>query len=85
MSVTVSDTLGVLADPTQFNGPIELDNRSTENLLEQVRDILLIRYAEEAVAELAAAGEAKCPCHLGIGQEAVEMAGELAVSFGHRR
>jgi pyruvate dehydrogenase E1 component alpha subunit len=71
MSVTVSDSLGALADPAQFNGPIELDNRSTENLLEQVRDILLIRYAEEAVAELAVAGEAKCPCHLGIGQEAI--------------
>lgn len=31
----------------------------------------LIRMVEETVAEMVASGEAKCPCHLAIGQEAV--------------
>jgi pyruvate dehydrogenase E1 component alpha subunit len=65
------DTLGALADPGQFNGPIELENRPTEELLGFAQDIMAIRYAEEAVAELVKSGEARCPCHLGIGQEAV--------------
>lgn len=33
--------------------------------------MLLIRRAEEAIARLVEAGEARCPCHLYIGQEAV--------------
>lgn len=71
MTVAATDTLGALADPAQFTAPIALDNRSTDELLGFARDIMLIRHAEEAVADLAIAGEARCPCHLGIGQEAV--------------
>ncbi len=63
--------LGRLADPSQFNDAIDLRNISTELLLNHVRDIMMIRYAEEAVADLSISGEARCPCHLGIGQEAV--------------
>ena len=33
--------------------------------------MLLIRLAEERVAELVERGEARCPCHLYIGQEAI--------------
>jgi pyruvate dehydrogenase E1 component alpha subunit len=33
--------------------------------------MLRIRVAEEVIADLAESGEARCPCHLGIGQEAV--------------
>lgn len=63
--------LGPLADPAQFNAPLTLDNQSTEALLEALEMMLRIRLAEEAIAELIVSGEAKCPCHLGIGQEAV--------------
>ncbi len=63
--------LGGLADPSQFNENLNLRNAPTELLLSHVRDIMMIRYAEEAVAELLISGEARCPCHLGIGQEAV--------------
>lgn len=35
------------------------------------RTMYRIRLAEEAIAELVAGGEARCPCHLYIGQEAV--------------
>lgn len=63
--------LGTLADPAAFNAPIDLGNRSTDSLLEDLRKMLFIRLAEEAVADLCLSGEAKCPCHLSIGQEAV--------------
>lgn len=82
--------LGALADPAQFNAPLELDNRPTETLLGQARDIMLIRYAEEAVAGLSVSKEALCPCHLGIGQEAVAVGVSSALTAqdkvygGHR-
>lgn len=63
--------LGNLANPALFNANLELRNEPTDILLEFVRSIMLIRFAEEAVAELSISGEANCPCHLGIGQEAV--------------
>jgi TPP-dependent pyruvate/acetoin dehydrogenase alpha subunit len=63
--------LGELADPACHNGPINLGNVATEQLLRAFRSMVVIRYAEEAVADLSISGEAKCPCHLGIGQEAV--------------
>ncbi len=40
-------------------------------LIEQWTVMLRIRLAEEAVARLVEAGEARCPCHLYIGQEAI--------------
>jgi acetoin:2,6-dichlorophenolindophenol oxidoreductase subunit alpha len=40
-------------------------------LLEQWTTMLRIRRAEEAVAALIDSGEARCPCHLYIGQEAI--------------
>lgn len=63
--------LGALADPSEFVGAIDLGNRKTEWLIGALRMMLRIRLAEEAIAELAMTGEAQCPCHLGIGQEAV--------------
>lgn len=63
--------LGNLANPALFNANLELRNEPTDILLEYVRNIMLIRFAEEEVAELSISGEADCPCHLGIGQEAV--------------
>jgi TPP-dependent pyruvate/acetoin dehydrogenase alpha subunit len=40
-------------------------------LLKQWRTMVLIRHAEETIAELIESGEARGPCHLAIGQEAV--------------
>ncbi len=40
-------------------------------LLQQWTTMLRIRRAEEAVAGLIESGEARCPCHLYIGQEAI--------------
>jgi TPP-dependent pyruvate/acetoin dehydrogenase alpha subunit len=40
-------------------------------LLDRWKTMLRIRLAEEAIAEMVESGEAHCPCHLSIGQEAV--------------
>jgi pyruvate dehydrogenase E1 component alpha subunit len=40
-------------------------------LLEAWKTMLRIRRAEEAVARMVESGEARCPCHLYIGQEAI--------------
>jgi acetoin:2,6-dichlorophenolindophenol oxidoreductase subunit alpha len=40
-------------------------------LLERWREMRRIRRAEEVIAEMVTTGEARCPCHLYIGQEAV--------------
>ncbi|MGC1271650.1 MAG: thiamine pyrophosphate-dependent enzyme, partial [Croceibacterium sp.] len=84
MTSVTADRLGALADPANFTGPLALDNQPTDLLLAQVRDILLIRYAEEAVAALARNGEARCPCHLGIGQEAVAVGVSAALTADDR-
>ena len=63
--------LGPLADPAQFNGPLDLAGFDGAVLRKMLMAILTVRYAEEAVADLVIAKEAMCPCHLGIGQEAV--------------
>ena len=63
--------LGPLADPYEPLQPLELSNLSGAELIEDLRKMITIRLAEEAVADLVESGEAKCPCHLGIGQEAI--------------
>jgi acetoin:2,6-dichlorophenolindophenol oxidoreductase subunit alpha len=63
--------LGTLSDPAHYVDRIALDNQPTDALIHALRHMIRIRFAEEAVAELSLSGEAKCPCHLGIGQEAV--------------
>lgn len=67
----MNHNLGPLADPAFYTDPIILDNWSTQGLLDALKIMLRIRFAEEAVADLINSGDAKCPCHLGIGQEAV--------------
>jgi acetoin:2,6-dichlorophenolindophenol oxidoreductase subunit alpha len=76
--------LGSLADPAQPMAPLELRNLPAEKLLTALRDMLLIRRAEEAVAELVEQGHAKCPCHLGIGQEAVAVGATMALKRGDK-
>lgn len=62
--------LGSLADPAHHRSPLELANEATEQLLQDFRSMVLIRRAEEAIADMSRAGEFRCPTHLAIGQEA---------------
>lgn len=62
--------LGSLADPTAHHEPVDIsgfEGRAPAFL----RSMWLIRAVEEVVADFAASGLAKTPCHLAIGQEAV--------------
>lgn len=63
--------LGRLADPTQFNEQLNISGQDKGKLVEQLKMMMTIRFAEEKIADMVSAGKIKCPCHLGIGQEAV--------------
>jgi TPP-dependent pyruvate/acetoin dehydrogenase alpha subunit len=76
--------LGPLADPMQFRQPVDPANESSERLRGWLRDMLRIRMAEEAIADLVVAGEARCPCHLAIGQEAVAVGVSAALTSADR-
>jgi pyruvate dehydrogenase E1 component alpha subunit len=63
--------LNGLADPANFGGALDLRNLPTKVLLGDLERMIEVRSAEDAIGELVLSGEAKCPCHLAIGQEAI--------------
>lgn len=63
--------LGALADPASCHGPIDLKGHSSEDLIEHLRTMLVIRLAERHLAARREAGDIGGPIHLGVGQEAV--------------
>jgi len=63
--------LGGLADPAQHTAPLVIDGVEGARLLGLLRTMLVIRHTEDQIGRLIAAGLARTPCHLGIGQEAV--------------
>ena len=64
-------SLGDLVDPDLYHERLNLEGCSPEQAASMLDSMLAIRLVEEAIADLIESGEAKCPCHLGIGQEAV--------------
>jgi pyruvate dehydrogenase E1 component alpha subunit len=78
------NALGELADPRRLTDPIDLKNAPTDWLVDKYRDMVTIRRAEEAVAALVRSGEAKAPCHLGIGQEAVAVGVSAHLNSGDK-
>ncbi len=71
IDLTLTERLGRLADPDYLQVPLALDNTPVDILLGYLQSMTRIRKAEEAIAGLVESGEAKCPCHLSIGQEAI--------------
>jgi TPP-dependent pyruvate/acetoin dehydrogenase alpha subunit len=63
--------LGDLADSGRYIAPLAIDGASPALLLEQLRMMLRIRRVEEKIGDMVSAGKIACPCHLGIGQEAI--------------
>lgn len=63
--------LGDLADPTQCHEPINILDEAPSLLVEHLRQILLIRMAEQHLAQMRKEGHIGGPVHLGVGQEAV--------------
>ena len=79
-----------LVDPSKYRFDIEIDGIDRNILIDMLRKMILIRKAEEKIAFHVESGEIKCPCHLGIGQEAVGVAVGLAMrstdrAFGAHR
>jgi len=63
--------LGDLANPAAFTEPVDAGPLGAELPLKFLERMIVIRRVEEAVARMVESGEAKCPCHLAIGQEAI--------------
>lgn len=74
--------LGPLADPAVGHEPVALRGASPERLRHQLELMMLIRRAEERVGALVTSGQARCPCHLAIGQEACAVGVAAAVLPG---
>jgi TPP-dependent pyruvate/acetoin dehydrogenase alpha subunit len=66
--------LGELADGSKFHDSLDISGLKPELLKDQLRKMILIRKAEEKIADKITEGKIVCPCHLGIGQEAVGVA-----------
>ena len=65
--------LGDLADSAaeKYTQPCDIDGFSQASLHALLRTMLTIRFVEEQIAVWVEQGQARCPCHLGIGQEAI--------------
>lgn len=71
MTVPFDRDLGALADPERYTEPLDIEGWDAASLLEALRTMLRIRRAEERIGDMVTAGKIVCPCHLGIGQEAI--------------
>ena len=60
-----------LLNPKCFQEPIILNKQSKQLYINQLKAMLLIRKAEEKIADGVINKDIICPCHLGIGQEAI--------------
>lgn len=74
--------LGALADPHSSVEDVSLTAVSQSDAIRWYRDMLLVRRAEETIANMVIAGEVHCPCHLAIGQEACAVG--VAAALEHR-
>ena len=66
----MANLLGDLADPDKYQEPINISGFDTNHLIDDLKLMYVIRRAEEIISENIVTGVIKCPCHLGIGQEA---------------
>ena len=66
----MANLLGDLINPEKHHEPINILGFDTNHLIDDLKQMYVIRRAEEIIAENLVNGIIKCPCHLGIGQEA---------------
>lgn len=74
--------LGALADPHEYHEPIDIEGAEATDLVAWLDSMIRIRRVEEAVGEMVRTGEARCPCHLAIGQEACAVGVVAAIEEG---
>ncbi|UAJ14227.1 thiamine pyrophosphate-dependent dehydrogenase E1 component subunit alpha [Aquirufa lenticrescens] len=73
-----------LIDPLKFRDRIDIKGIEKSMLVDMLRKMVLIRKAEEKLSEHVESGKIKCPCHLGIGQEAIGVAVSLVMRKSDR-
>lgn len=66
----MANLLEDLVNPENFHGPVDISGFDTSHLMDDLKQMYLIRRAEEIIGDNVVNGTIKCPCHLGIGQEA---------------
>jgi pyruvate dehydrogenase E1 component alpha subunit len=78
--------LGELVDPgaPAYLRPCDVSGYPTGELTGFLRTMVLIRAAEEQIADWVEQARARCPCHLSIGQEAVATGVAWALRAGDR-
>ena len=87
----MKNTFNKFTDPSSFNKKLDIENfNDVPTLKDMLRKMLIIRIAEEKISENVESGIIKCPCHLGIGQEAIGTAVALLMkktdrAFGAHR
>lgn len=59
-----------LVDSNNFQGELNISGFDPNYLIDDLKQMYIIRRVEEIIAENINLGIVKCPCHLGIGQEA---------------
>lgn len=79
-----------LINPRLYREKLDIVGLEKPILIDMLRKMLIIRAAEEKIANNVETGVIKCPCHLGIGQEAVGVAVSMAMknsdkAFGAHR
>ncbi len=62
--------LGDLEDSSKYGGALEVGDTPRAWLKDALYRMVLIRVAEEKIADMVTAGQIVCPAHLAIGQEA---------------
>lgn len=64
-------TLGDLTDLTKYTEALDVAGCEVSELIEQLRMMWTIRLVEEKLGDMVTAQKIVCPCHLGIGEEAI--------------
>ena len=70
----MNQNVNELVDPLQFRNNVDINGLDGALLIDMLRKMIIIRKAEEKLSEHVESGKIKCPCHLGIGQEAIGVA-----------
>ena len=66
----MTNSLGDLVNPDKHQEPINISNFDSKVLIDDLKQMYVIRRVEEIIGDNIVTGVIKCPCHLGIGQEA---------------
>jgi len=67
----MNDNLDKLSNPKFFHDHLDVDDIATEQLIEQLKSMLIIRMTEQYIGSMRRDGFIGGPVHLGVGQEAV--------------